>query len=126
MANDLRISAERVAIALPKRLRRQVATLIHRIPRWVWWSAAAVIALHIYFFQELLAAYLIFSVLFVSLVLLMFVFYLLSEIGDYGMRWIEADARAIMKKARQQWVHTEALLHHQIHSRNRAHSIHRI
>lgn len=82
---------------------------IKRVPRWVWWAAAVLIALQMYFFQELVAAYLIFGVLFGSFLILLLGVYLVSEIGDRGLGWVEANGRVAAKMARQQWVRVEAI-----------------
>lgn len=82
---------------------------IKRVPKWVWWAAAVLIALPMYFFQELVAAYLIFGVLFGSFLVLLLAVYLVSEIGDRGLGWVEANGRVLVKVARQQWVRVEAL-----------------
>ncbi len=82
---------------------------IKRVPKWVWWAAAVLIALQMYFFQELVAAYLIFGVLFGSFLVLLLAVYLVSEIGDRGLGWVEANGRVLVKVARQQWVRVEAI-----------------
>ncbi|MGH9864890.1 MAG: hypothetical protein ACRD4H_05680 [Candidatus Acidiferrales bacterium] len=82
---------------------------IKRVPKWVWWTAAALIALQMYFFQELIAAYLIFSILFGSFLILLLAVYLVSEVGDRGLGWVEANSRVLMKVARQQWGRVEAI-----------------
>ena len=82
---------------------------IKRVPKWVWWVAVALIALQMYFFQELVAAYLIFGVLFGSFLILLLAVYLMSEIGDRGLGWMEANGRVAAKMAWQQWVRVEAI-----------------
>ena len=82
---------------------------IKRVPKWVWWAAAALIALQMYFFQELVAAYLIFGILFGSFLVLLLAVYLVGEIGDRGLGWVEANGRVLVRVARQQWVRVEAI-----------------
>jgi hypothetical protein len=82
---------------------------IKRVPKWVWWVAAALIALQMYFFQELVAAYLIFGILFGGFLILLLAVYLVSEIGDRGLGWVEANSRVLVRVARQQWVRVEAI-----------------
>jgi len=82
---------------------------IKRVPKWVWWAAVALIALQMYFFQELVAAYLIFGILFGSFLVLLLGVYLVSEIGDRGLGWVEANGRVLVRVARQQWVRVEAI-----------------
>lgn len=126
MGTDLRFSAKKMKIAAWGFLRRQAGICIRRVPQWVWWAVAAAIALQIYFFQELVAAYLIFSVLFGGVLVLIFAVYLLSEVGDYGLRWIEADTRAVLKRARQQWIHAEAFVQQHAHGEKKLTPAHHV
>ena len=126
MGTDLRFSAKKMKIAAWVFLRRQAGICIRRVPQWVWWAVAAAIALQIYFFQELVAAYLIFSVLFGGALVLIFAVYLLSEVGDYGLRWIEADTRAVLKRARQQWIHAEAFVQQHAHGEKKLTPAHHV
>ncbi|HVA17000.1 MAG TPA: hypothetical protein VMV59_04720 [Candidatus Dormibacteraeota bacterium] len=80
-----------------------------RVPKWAWWAGAAFIALHIYFFQELLAAELIFGIVFGSFLLLVLAVYLVTEAGDRGLGWMETNGRVAAKMARHQWVRVEAI-----------------
>ncbi|MHB8540510.1 MAG: hypothetical protein ACYDCD_06155 [Candidatus Acidiferrales bacterium] len=70
---------------------------------------AALIALHVYFFQELVAAELIFGIVFGSFLVLLLAIYLVSEVGDRGLGWMEANGRVAAKAARQQWVRVETI-----------------
>jgi|SRR5579875_250800 len=82
---------------------------IHRVPKWVWWCLAAVVALHIYFFQELVAAELLFAVVFGSLLLLLMAIYAVSEAGDRGLGWVETGYKSFGVVARRQWERVEAV-----------------
>ena len=93
---------------------------IRRIPKWAWWGLIAVVALHLYFFQELVAAYLIFAILFGIFLILLFFVYALSEVCDYGLQWLEAGVRAFAERTYQEWIHAEVFL--QDHARLRNHS----
>lgn len=126
MGADLRFSAKKMEIAALGFLRREAGICIRRVPKWVWWAVAAAIALQIYFVQEILAAYLIFSILFAGLLVLMLAIYLLSEVGDYALQRIEVDARAVGKRARQQWIHAEAFLQQHSHDRKQLRPMHHI
>lgn len=90
---------------------------IKRVPKWIWWVAAALIALHIYFFQQLIAAELIFALMFGGLLLMLIAIYLLSEAGDRGIEWVEANRHELAQRARQQWGRVGAIskktFHHQ-------------
>lgn len=117
MGADPKFSVKKMEVAAWGFLRRQAGVCNRRVPKWIWWAGATAIALQIYFFQELVAAYLIFSILFGGALVLIFAVYLLSEVGDYGLRWIEADTRSALKRARQQWIHAEAFVHQHAHSK---------
>ncbi|MHB8410531.1 MAG: hypothetical protein ACYDDI_01135 [Candidatus Acidiferrales bacterium] len=80
-----------------------------RVPKWVWAGVAALIALHVYFFQELAAAELIFGIVFGSFLVLLLAIYLVSEVGDRGLGWMEVNGRVAAKMARQQWVRVETI-----------------
>jgi hypothetical protein len=82
---------------------------IRRIPKWVWWCVAALIALHIYFFRELIAAELLFGMVFGSFLLLLLGIYVASEAGDRGLGWVEANRRGMLGAARRQWGRVEAI-----------------
>ena len=82
---------------------------IRRIPKWVWWSVAAAIALNIYFFQELVAAELLFGIVFGAFLLIVMTIYVISEAGDRGLGWVEANRKAFGVTARRQWERVEAV-----------------
>lgn len=75
----------------------------------MYWCAAALIALHIYFFRELVAAELLFGIVFGSFLLLLLGIYLVSEAGDRGLGWVEANRRGMVGVARRQWGRVEAI-----------------
>lgn len=105
---------------------RVLEVRIHRVPTWVWWGAIVVIALRIYFFQEFIAAYLIFAVLFGSLLVFLLAIYLVSELGDRGMEWMEVNGRRGVKLARQQWGHAAMLVQESLHRHHHGRPAHRI
>jgi hypothetical protein len=82
---------------------------IRRIPKWVWWSLVGVIALNIYFFQELLAAELLFGIVFGSFLVLLMAIYIVSEAGDRGLGWVQANYKTVGVVARRQWERVEAV-----------------
>jgi hypothetical protein len=82
---------------------------IRRIPKWVYWCAVALIALHIYFFQELIAAELLFGIVFGSFLVLLLAIYVVSEAGDRGLGWVEANRRGMLVMARRQWGRVETI-----------------
>src|SRR5579863_10457927 len=80
-----------------------------RVPKWVWWTGAALIALQMYFFQELLAAEMIFAIVFGSFLILLLAIYLVTEAGERGLGGMEANSHVAVIMARRQWVRVEAL-----------------
>jgi hypothetical protein len=82
---------------------------IRRIPKWVYWCAAALIALQTYFFRELIAAEMLFGIVFGGFLLLVFSIYVVSEAGDRGLGWMEANGREMLGVARRQWGRVEAV-----------------
>ena len=80
-----------------------------RIPKWVWWTVAAAIALNIYFFQELVAAELLFGIVFGGFLLVVMAIYVISEAGDRGLGWVEANRKTFAVAARRQWGRVEAV-----------------
>ena len=83
-------------------------------------------ALHIYFFQELIAAYLIFTVLFGSLLVLLFTVYLVSEAADRGLDWMEVNGRVAVKLSRQQLSRAAILVRENLHGHHHGQPVHRI
>jgi len=61
-----------------------------RVKRWMWWALGAAIALHIYFVRELFAAELLFAIIFATLLLFVFAFYLVKEAGERGITLAES------------------------------------
>lgn len=66
-----------------------------KIKKWMWFALAAVITLHVYFLRELLAAELLFGMLFALGLLLAFVFFLVEEVGGRGMTWARPHAQEL-------------------------------
>jgi Mg2+/citrate symporter len=79
------------------------------VPKWVWWSLAALIAFQIYLFRELVAAELLFAVGFAILLILVTAIYAIVVAADRGVGWIEANSQGVTQRARQQWNHLETL-----------------
>lgn len=61
-----------------------------RVKKWMWWVLGAVIALQVYFVRELFAAELLFSIIFATLLLFVFAFYLVKEAGERGITLAES------------------------------------
>ena len=118
MGDQLQSSGSVFGVRLWSRICRYAEIDTRRIPTWAWWGLIAVAALHIYFFQELVAAYLIFAILFGSFLILLFFVYALSEVCDYGLQWLEAGIRVFAGRTYQEWIHAGVFL--QDHARLRS------
>jgi len=64
-----------------------------RLPKWAWWAIAAFAALQIYFVRELIAAELLFLLLFGVALFTGFAIWLIGAIGERSLAWTEARAR---------------------------------
>lgn len=82
---------------------------IRRIPKWVYWCALVLIALNTYFFQELIAAELLFGIVFGGFLLVLLTIYIVGEAGDRGLGWVGANRQGMVAGARRQWGRAEAL-----------------
>lgn len=92
---------------------------LKRVPKWVWWGLAALIAFQMYLFRELVAAELLFAVGFVVLLILISALYAIAVAADRGLGWIEANSHGATQRVRQQFSRLEALsrkLSHRQHS----------
>ena len=58
--------------------------------RWIWIGLAAVPAIRLYYVQEMIAALMMFSVLFVAVVVVVLILFLLDCASQYAMTWAEA------------------------------------
>ena len=67
----------------------------------VGWGLGIFLVLQLYFVRELIAAELIFGVLFVFLFALAGLFYLIGTVGMNGREWAEAGARVVATSARR-------------------------
>ncbi len=92
---------------------------LKKVPKWVWWGLAALIAFQVYLFRELVAAELLFAVGFVVLLAVVAGIYGIVVATDRGIGWIEANSHGVAQLARQQLNRLEALsrkLSHRQHS----------
>lgn len=65
------------------------------------WGLAILIVLQLYFVRELLAAELLFGILFVFLFSLAALCYAVGTVGVYGREWAEVGGRAVVSSARR-------------------------
>ena len=66
-----------------------------RIKKWMWVTLAVVVAFQIYFIRELVAAELLFGLLFGLGLLLAFLIFLAQEIGEWSMEWARPRAQGL-------------------------------
>lgn len=79
------------------------------VPKWVWWSLAALIAFQVYLFRELVAAEMLFAAAFGVLLVFVLAIYTIAAGADRGLGWIEAHSHGIGQRARHQWSRLEAV-----------------
>ena len=77
--------------------------------KWIWVGLAAFIALQIYFVQEMLAAPMLFTGVFVILAIAALVLYLIDRAGQWGLGWAGEHARPAAQLARRGWVAAEEI-----------------
>jgi cytosine/uracil/thiamine/allantoin permease len=77
--------------------------------KWLWVGLAAFVALQIYFVQEMVAALILFTGVFVVLALIALVFYLVDQAGQWSISWAGQHARPAMQLVRRGWTQVEEL-----------------
>jgi hypothetical protein len=77
--------------------------------KWMWVGLVAVVAVQIYFVQELLAALILFTGLFVVLAIAAGVLYLVDRAGQWGLGWAGQHGRPVVQLARRGWAAAEEL-----------------
>ena len=75
----------------------------------VGWGLAIFVVLQLYFVRELIAAELLFGVLFLFLLALAALFYAVGTVGINGRTWAEAGARVVATSARRGYSTLEEL-----------------
>lgn len=78
-----------------------------KIQKWLWFSLAALIAIQMYFVREMLAALLIFAVVFALGAAVVLVFFLFDQISQRTVEWAEPQAKRAAHAARRGVVHLE-------------------
>ena len=77
--------------------------------KWIWIGVAALIALQIYFVQEMFAALMLFTGVFAVLALVALVLYLIDRAGQLGLQWAGKQAGPAVQLARKGLVAAEEL-----------------
>ena len=75
--------------------------------KWMWVALGAFVGLQIYFVQEMLAALLLFTGLFVILALAAGLLYLVDRAGQWGLGWAGQHGRPVVQLARRGWAAAE-------------------
>jgi len=68
--------------------------------KWAWLGLAAVPAIRLYYVQEMIAALMIFSVLFVIGAMLVLIIFLLDRASERAMMWAEASVARLVHRGR--------------------------
>ena len=69
--------------------------------KWMWAGLAAFVALQIYFVQEMLAALMLFTGVFIIFAIVAVVIYLVDRAGQWSIGWAGDRARPAMQLARR-------------------------
>jgi uncharacterized membrane protein YqjE len=77
--------------------------------KWMWVALAAFLALQIYFVQEMLAALLLFTGVFVILALIALVIYLVDQAGQWSIVWAGEHVRPAIHLFHRGWTFAEEL-----------------
>jgi cytosine/uracil/thiamine/allantoin permease len=77
--------------------------------KWMWVGLVAFVALQVYFVQEMLAALMLFTGVFVIFALIALVLYLVDRAGQWGLGWAGQRARPALQLARRGWAAAEDL-----------------
>ena len=80
-----------------------------KVRKWMWVGLAAFVALQVYFVQEMLAALVLFTGVFVLFAIGALVIYLVDRAGQWSLGWAGERARPAMRLARRGWTLAEAL-----------------
>ena len=68
--------------------------------KWIWIGLAAVAALRFYYVQEMIAALIIFSVLFVGAATVALIIFLLDRASEHAMIWAEEGVARLVHRGK--------------------------
>lgn len=86
---------------LLQRIRETVGAVSPKARRRIIWTLAVIAILQVYFVRELIAAELLFGMLFAVIFLFVALCYTLGSAWEYGVVWGEVGVRAIATTARR-------------------------
>jgi uncharacterized membrane protein len=98
------------AVTLP-----EVKASTKKAHKWLWIGLAAFAALQVYLVQELVAAMVLFSVMFVVVALAALVIYLFDRAGQRTLQWAEPQTLRAAHAARKALARAEELSKKQLH-----------
>jgi uncharacterized membrane protein YqjE len=75
--------------------------------KWMWAGLAALVALQMYFVQEMLAALLLFAGVFVIVAVIALLIYLVDRAGQWSIGWAGERVRPALQLARRGWALAE-------------------
>lgn len=84
-----------------RRIRETVGAVSPKTRRRTIWALAVIAILQVYFVRELIAAELLFGMLFAAIFLFVALCYTLGSAWEYGVAWGEMGVRAIATSARR-------------------------
>jgi len=83
--------------------------------KWLWIGLATLAAVQIYFVQELMAALVLFSVLFAAVAAGVLLVYLFDRASQRTMAWAEPQTLRAARLARRAWTRAEEVSRKQLH-----------
>ena len=69
----------------------------------MWVAIAVFVALQLYFVQEMLAALILFTGVFIIFAIISLILYLVDRAGEWGLEWLGQRARPALPLARRGW-----------------------
>jgi hypothetical protein len=89
------ISLKQLQHNLPALFRTTARTMIRA--KWLWIGLAAVLALRVYYIREMIAALMIFSVLFAALAIVALAVFFVDRLSQQIVIWAEAGVRPVVR-----------------------------
>jgi cytosine/uracil/thiamine/allantoin permease len=77
--------------------------------KWMWAGLVAFVAMQIYFVQEMMAALMLFTGVFLIFAILALVVYLVDRVGQWSLGWAGEHSRPAMQLVRRGWALAEDL-----------------
>jgi hypothetical protein len=68
--------------------------------QWIWLGLTALPAIHFYYVQEMIAALIMFSVVFAGAATVVLIIFLLDRAGQHAMTWAEASVARLVHRGK--------------------------